>query len=163
MDDPLDLNKVSFIIDNDGNKSAAIIPIDLYQQLIALKALISDQPEPEPSADFSFKVKHVKAWGFPQGKKSKPGFTIVKGSTVSLGNADSLRPSILQLRNKLVDEHVLVKLDDERLQFMRDYAFASPSAAACLVASNARSGLDAWQDHWGRSLKQRGYGQKKGS
>ena len=44
--------------------------------------------------------------------------------------------------------------------FTADQLFNSPSLAASLVAGNNRSGLDAWQNSAGYTLKQSGFGKK---
>ncbi|CAG8999962.1 MAG: hypothetical protein CENE_01945 [Candidatus Celerinatantimonas neptuna] len=160
MDKEFDKSQVSFIIDAQGHRQAAIIPISMYQQLLALQSLLSeDDPQDKTKADFQFEVKSAKAFGYPVGSKTRPGFMVVKGSTANLGLTESMRPAVRQLRDQLLLEHVLVENSD-RYEFLRDYQFSSPSFAACLIAGNARSGLDAWQDQWGRSLKARGYGKK---
>ncbi|WP_432460753.1 MULTISPECIES: DUF4357 domain-containing protein [unclassified Agarivorans] len=160
MDSPFELSKVNFVIDGDGRKTAAIIPIELYQQLLSLRELVAQSNTKELSADYSFSVKQAVAYGYPVGAKNKPGFIVIKGSTANGGGAESLRPAVLALREQLLEEHVLCR-QGEGYEFMRDHQFSSPSSAACLIAGNARSGLDAWLDKWGRSLKDRGYGKKR--
>lgn len=161
MESPLDFSKVNFIVDNEGHKTAAILPYELYQQLMALKSLIAAPEEAvETQAEFEFAVKQAVAFGYPVGAKHKPNFVVTKGSTANISDADSLRPAVQALRDQLIQEHVLCHEGDV-LQFMRDYQFSSPSAAACMIAGNARSGLDAWVDRWGKSLKVRGYGKKR--
>lgn len=160
MGKEFDKSQISFIIDSQGKRQAAIIPISMYQQLIALQNLLSeDDSQSKTKADFQFEVKLARAFGYPVGSKTRPGFVVVKGSTANLGLTESMRPAVRQLRDQLLLEHVLVESSD-RYEFLRDYQFSSPSLAACLIAGNARSGLDAWQDQWGRSLKDRGYGKK---
>ena len=160
MDGPFELSKVNFVIDGDGRKTAAILPIELYQQLLSLRELVVESSAHTISAEYSFSVKQAVAHGYPTGAKNKPGFTVVKGSTANGGGAESLRPAVLALREQLLEDTVLCRQGDG-YEFMRDYQFSSPSSAACLIAGNARSGLDAWLDKWGRSLKDRGYGKKR--
>ncbi|MFM2479092.1 DUF4357 domain-containing protein [Celerinatantimonas sp. MCCC 1A17872] len=161
MDNQLDISQVSFIVDAQGHRQAAIMPMKMYQQLLALQQLLDDGgAQAQPQADFYFEVKQAKAYGYPVGSKSRPNFVVTKGSSANLGLTDSMRPAVRELRAQLLADFVLVEGPDS-YEFLRDYQFASPSLAACLIAGNARSGLDAWHDQWGRSLKDRGYGKKR--
>lgn len=108
---------------------------------------------------FLFEAKLAKAIGQPVGEMSSPEFLVKKGSTVNIALAKSLRPAIRELRQKLLDEGVLAK-QGEVYSFVHEYQFKSPSAAACVIAGNPRSGMDAWRDLQGRSLKELGYGKK---
>lgn len=171
MDSDFDFSKVSFIVDADGNRQAALLPIELYQQLLALKSLVIGDITTTPKSvikpestteiatheEFQFLVKHARARGYPVDEQSKPKFMVMKGSTANGGRAKSLRPSVEQQRDRMIADGVLSYQNGTYL-FLSDYCFNSPSAAACLIAGNARSGLDAWVDSEGQSLKQRGYG-----
>lgn len=162
MENSVDTDQVQFIVDGQGQRLAAIIPMAMYQQLLALQQLLED-PSATPShhhADFSFEVKQAKAYGYPVGTKTRPQFVVTKGSTANQGSTESMRPAVRALRDQLLNEFILVK-GDNCYEFLQDWQFASPSLAACLIAGNARSGLDAWQDQWGRSLKDRGYGRPR--
>ena len=108
---------------------------------------------------FLFEVKQAKAIGQPIGDKSSPEFLVKKGSTANIAQTKSLRPAIRELRQQLLDDGILVKQGDV-YNFSREYLFKSPSAAACVVAGNPRSGMDAWKDMQGYSLKELGFGKK---
>jgi hypothetical protein len=108
---------------------------------------------------FLFEAKQAKAAGHPIGEMSKPEFLVTKGSTANIAQAKSLRPAIRELRQKLVDDGVLV-IEGNIYTFTCEYQFKSPSAAACVIAGNPRSGMDAWRDLKGRSLKELGFGKK---
>lgn len=108
---------------------------------------------------FLFEAKQARALGVPVGQMSAPEFLVKKGSTVNITQAKSLRPAILNLRQKLLDEGILIEAGDV-YTFAHEYKFQSPSAAACVIAGNPRSGMDAWRDLKGRSLKELGYGKK---
>lgn len=109
---------------------------------------------------FLFEVKLAKAIGQPIGDKSSPEFLVKKGSTANKALAKSLRPAIRELRQQLIDNDILVK-DGAVYAFAHEYVFKSPSAAACVIAGNPRSGMDAWKDMQGHSLKDLGYGKKE--
>lgn len=131
--------------------------------LDASSAQVSNEPTQVNSnveeSLFLFEAKLAKAIGRPVGELSSPEFWVKKGSTANVALAKSLRPAIRELRQKLLDEGVLVKQGDV-YSFVHEYRFKSPSAAACVIAGNPRSGMDAWRDLQGRSLKELGYGKK---
>jgi len=153
------LNKqVNFIVDNQGNRIAAVVPIDIYDDLMTLqKALVSNKPGDREH--YQFLVKDAQAKGYPVGQRHKPGFMVTKGSTASFEQAGSLRQAVIDLRNNLLVKGVLVRSDNCYL-FTEDHLFNSPSLAASLIAGNNRSGLDAWSNDSGFTLKQSGYGKK---
>lgn len=132
--------------------------------LNASNAQISSEPPTLGNSNveeslFLFEAKLAKAIGQPVGEMSSPEFLVKKGSTANIVLAKSLRPAIRELRQKLLDEGVLVNQGDV-YSFVHEYQFKSPSAAACVIAGNPRSGMDAWRDLQGRSLKELGYGKK---
>ena len=121
-------------------------------------AEINGNSSPEETL-FLFEAKQAKAAGHPIGDRSKPGFVVTKGSTANIQQAKSLRPAIKELRQELANSGILIE-DGEVFSFTQEYSFKSPSAAACVIAGNPRSGMDAWRDMKGRSLKDLGYGKK---
>ncbi|HHQ4483282.1 TPA: anti-phage-associated DUF3780 domain-containing protein [Aeromonas veronii] len=108
---------------------------------------------------FLYEAKQAKAVGRLVGELSSPEFLVKKGSTANIALARSVRPAIRELRQKLLDEGILVKKGNV-YSFTHEYLFQSPSAAACVIAGNPRSGMDAWRDLQGHSLKELGYGKK---
>ena len=108
---------------------------------------------------FLFEAKQAKAAGHPLGDMSKPKFVVTKGSTANIQQAKSLRPTIRELRQELIEKGILVE-DKGVYSFTKEYIFKSPSAAACVIAGNPRSGMDAWRNMKGQSLKELGYGKK---
>ena len=62
-------------------------------------------------------------------------------------------PWTRNLRQKLKDDGVLKEKGD-RLLFVKDIEFASPSAAAAVVHGGHANGLTAWKDIDGRTLKE---------
>lgn len=153
------LNKqVNFIVDAQGNRIAAVVPIDIYDDLMTLqKALSSAKPGDKEA--YHFLVKDAQAKGYPVGKPQKPGFLVLKGSVATLEQAGSLRTPVIELRQSLLAKGVLVKMPDGYV-FTEDHLFNSPSLAASLIAGNNRSGLDAWSNDAGFTLKQSGFGKK---
>jgi hypothetical protein len=153
------LNKqVNFIVDSQGQRVAAVVPIDIFDDLMILqKALMSNKPGEREM--YRFLVKDAEASGYPVGQRYKPGFMVAQGSTATLEQAGSLRQAVIDLRNNLLVKGVLVRTNN-CYRFTEDHLFNSPSLAASLIAGNNRSGLDAWSNDAGFTLKQSGYGKK---
>ncbi len=134
---------------NDSLKSNGKSP----KQVIA-KTNANSSPE---DTLFLFEAKQAKAAGYPIGDRIKPGFVVTKGSTANIQQAKSLRPAVKALRQELATNGILIE-EGEVFSFTQEYTFKSPSAAACVIAGNPRSGMDAWRDMKGQSLKDLGYG-----
>ncbi|MFC3914471.1 DUF4357 domain-containing protein [Pseudaeromonas sharmana] len=150
--------QVSFIVDHKGNRQAAVVPIDIFDELMALqKALASSTPGERER--YYFSVKGAEATGYPVGQRQKPGFVVLAGSRVNGEQAGSLREPVIELREQLLGKGVL-QADASGYVFLQDQLFNSPSLAASLIAGNNRSGLDAWRNQDGFTLKESGFGKK---
>lgn len=74
-------------------------------------------------------------------------FIVFHGSTARIRETKSFEGTGGSgLRKKLETEGVLMRFDDERFQFLKDYIFTSPSAAADTVAGRSLNGWTAWKD-----------------
>ena len=147
---------VSFIVDQKGNRRAAVVPIDIFDELMALQKALSTST-PGQRERYFFSVKGAEASGYPVGQRNKPGFMVLAGSRVHGEQADSLREPVIELR---LQKGVLI-IDGAGYLFTQDQLFNSPSLAASLIAGNNRSGLDAWSNQEGFTLKQSGFGKKE--
>ena len=85
---------------------------------------------------------------------------VLAGSTANGEDTASLREAVIELRHELLEKGVIVPRSQGGFVFTADQLFNSPSLAASLVAGNNRSGLDAWQNSAGYTLKQSGFGKK---
>lgn len=75
------------------------------------------------------------------------GFRILKGSKASGYPSPSFEglEAAMRLRNHLIEVGILARDGDwGDYTFTQDYFFNSPSAAACIVDGNSRSGPAAW-------------------
>lgn len=151
--------QVSFIVDSKGNRQAAVVPIDIYEELMALQRALAES-RPGEREIYHFSVKGAEAQGYPVGKRQSPGFMVLAGSTANGEDAASLREAVIELREELLAKGALER-HDEGYRFTVDQLFNSPSLAASLVAGNNRSGLDAWHNSSGHTLKQSGFGKKE--
>jgi hypothetical protein len=154
--------EVHFITDAKGKKTHAILPIDTYNQLVALKGLLKHTAPIGEHEFYTFSIKNASAKGYPDGTRSKPYFVVVKGSQAVLEPVQSIPPHIAKQREDLLSDGTL-ELDpvNNCFVFIKDLKFSSASTAAAIIAGNVRNGLDVWTNREGFSLKESGYGLKK--
>ena len=153
--------EVSFITNKNGKKTHAIIPIEIYKQLTALKSLIKYSAPLSANELYTFSCQNVTAHGYPKGTRHKPFFLVTKDSQAVLMPVDSVPSHIQNLREELLSDGIL-QLDPEHncFIFTKDTQFQSASAAAAIIAGTVRNGLDVWTNREGFSLKESGFGKK---
>ena len=88
-----------------------------------------------------------------QGVPTSDGFVVLKGSKAASTIVNSMTPSFVKLRQKLIDEGVLVN-KIEYFEFSDDYIFSSPSTAAVMVMGRNANGLSEWKLKDGKTLKE---------
>lgn len=98
--------QVSFIIDSKGNKQAAVVPIEIYNELMTLQKALSDN-KPGERELYHFNGKGAEAHGYPVGKRQNPGFMVLAGSTANGEDAASLREAVIELRQELLGKGIL--------------------------------------------------------
>ena len=92
--------QVSFIVDSKGVKQAAVVPIDIYNELMTLQKALSDNKPGSASSTTS--TARAEAHGYPVGKRQNPGFMVQAGSTANGEDAASLREAVIELRQELL-------------------------------------------------------------
>jgi hypothetical protein len=87
-----------------------------------------------------------------QGEPTSDGFVIFKGSKAAHEPTNSFSPSLLKIRQKLIDSGVFEdKIDC--LEFSEDYIFSSPSTAAAILMGRNANGQKEWKLKDGKTLK----------
>jgi hypothetical protein len=87
------------------------------------------------------------------GEPTSDGFVVLKGSKAAGTIVNSMTSSFVKLRDKLIDDNVLVDKGDY-LEFSDDYIFSSPSTAAVMVMGRNANGLTEWKTKDGKTLKE---------
>lgn len=87
-----------------------------------------------------------------EGELTSDGFVVLKGSKAAGSTVTSMTSNFVTLRQKLMDEGVLVD-KGEYLEFPDDYIFSSPSTAASIMLGRNANGLTEWKLKDGRTLK----------
>jgi hypothetical protein len=79
------------------------------------------------------------------------GMLVLSGSTGLSRVRSSHTERVAALRKSLEDEGVIT-MDDEKLEFLKDYLFTSPSAAGLVLSGGADNGRVNWKDANGLSI-----------
>lgn len=87
-----------------------------------------------------------------QGEPTSDGFVVLKGSKAAVSIVNSMTSNFISLRQKLIDENVLINQGDY-FEFSEDYIFSSPSTAAVIVIGRNANGLTEWKNKEGKTLK----------
>lgn len=80
------------------------------------------------------------------------GVVVVEGSQVAKSTVPSMNPSMIELRQKLIEQSIIAD-SDGKLIFSQDYLFSSPTTAATIVMGRNANGRTEWKDLKKRSLK----------
>lgn len=88
-----------------------------------------------------------------QGEPTSDGFVVFKYSKAASTIVNSMTPSFITFRQKLIDEGILVN-KGEYYEFSDDYIFSSPSTAAVIVMGRNANGLAEWKNIDGKTLKE---------
>ena len=88
-----------------------------------------------------------------QGEPTSDGFVVLKGSKAAITEVKSMTQSFIMLRQRLIDEWVLVS-KDSYLEFTDDYIFSSPLTAAAILMGRNANGLTEWKNKDGKTLKE---------
>jgi|SRR5699024_1387625 len=86
------------------------------------------------------------------GEPTSEGFVIFEGSKLAYTEVDSVPHHVHQLRNRLIEEKVVSKKDQEYV-LTEDYLASSPSTAAALVTGRSANGLIEWKLNNNKTLK----------
>lgn len=126
-----------------------------FEYILLITALLGyplfEDPKEQKSDGkiYTFELEHASAKG---NLLETQEFIVYKNSTARIREVASLSKGSIALRQQLVSENVLKKLDEHSYIFAKDYIFKSPSAAADVVGAHARNGWIVWKDTEGKTL-----------
>lgn len=117
-----------------------------------LKPLVKHEAKNSKSNFLYCEIKGLKA----KGKQTDNGFVVLKGSEAVLNERPSTQKYqyAANLRSGLKNDGVF-DVQSDRLIFLVDYEFSSPSAAAAVIHGGQANGMTAWKDSKGISLKEK--------
>jgi len=117
-----------------------------------LKPVVKNEVRTKRSDLLFCEIKGLKATG----RQTDNGFVVLKGSEAVLEERPSTQKYqyAANLRANLRSDGI-VEEKENRLIFLADHEFSSPSAAAAVIHGGQANGLTAWKDSKGISLKQK--------
>ncbi|MCP4579602.1 MAG: GIY-YIG nuclease family protein [Deltaproteobacteria bacterium] len=117
-----------------------------------LKPVVKNEVRTKRSDLLFCEIKGLKATG----RQTDNGFVVLKGSEAVLEERPSMQKYqyAANLRATLRSDGI-VEEKENRLVFLADHEFSSPSAAAAVIHGGQANGLTAWKDSKGLSLKQK--------
>jgi hypothetical protein len=126
----------------------------LEEMLICFSAIgihIFDRPKSKskPSDLLRLHYKNLEATGY----ESAQGFVVREGSKGTLNVLSTLPPALSRLRDKLLENGLLVEADGF-LQLTQDYEFSSPSYASSFLIGRNSNGRTSWRNAEGVTLKE---------
>jgi len=129
-------------------KIAQLLPV-LGQDF--LKPTVKSTVVPKESDLLICGIKNVRA----RGRSTENGFLVLKGSEAVLRERPSVKkyPYPSTLRSQLISEGILIA-EPDKLVFVKNFEFSSPSAAASVIHGGHANGLREWKDVHGTSLKE---------
>lgn len=89
-----------------------------------------------------------------EGYESEDGFVVRRGSTAVIEAVPSIRQYVGSLREDLLQNGILRQRDKQFYEFVQDYEFTSPSAAAGFIVGASINGRDWWKNSEGVTLKE---------
>ncbi len=88
-----------------------------------------------------------------KGIPTSSGFVVLKNSKIAKTTVQSYPKSFMQIRKKLQNNGV-IKEKNNKLIFIEDFEFTSPSTAAAIVMGRNANGLTEWKLKNGTTLKE---------
>ena len=107
--------------------------------------------EEEDNKGYQFHI-HAARGADATGESTSEGFVVFKGAIVAKNHVNSCPTSILKLRQRLMDQNVIVE-ENGKLILASDHLFSSPSTAAGIVMGRSANGLIEWKTNDGKTLK----------
>ena len=97
-------------------------------------------------------VFYIKGKGVvAEGDITNEGFVVYKGSKVTVENVSSFGVSLINRKQKLIDDNIL-SLQGDCYEFNEDYIFSSCSTAGAIILGRNTNGWSKWKNKEGKSL-----------
>ncbi len=109
----------------------------------------SSSTKPQPGEMLYIKAKGITATGYEDAK----GFVVVSGSEMVAEKTNTIPSFMSSLRNDLIEQGV-VESRGNKLGFVENYTFSSPSTAAGVIQGRSANGREDWKTNKGVTLKE---------
>lgn len=123
-----------------------ILPVIGLDMLKPQPRAVSDTATPvelRTSGEVRFEIRH-KSGVQAEAVEEDGEFVVLEGSEALTGTG-YVQQSYGGLKQKLVEDGVLINAPDGKLRFARAYAFSSPSAAAAIILDRNSNGRTEWK------------------
>ncbi|GFZ76006.1 hypothetical protein GCM10011531_00760 [Aquaticitalea lipolytica] len=150
-----------YLIENSNSSKEPSIPesrkYDLLDNFETIKILLATLGFPIfeegiKSTKLNIDEFYIKFKGLvAKGIYNDEGFVILKGSEARKETAGSFRATQKAFRQKLIEFNIIASKSD-RLVFLHDYIFPTPSAASDIIKGNSSNGWVEWKDKDGKTL-----------
>lgn len=138
------------LIEADGS-DAEIFLEEMLSILPLLRIDAFDLPQTSGANKPRLHIRGPEASG--EGSETPDGFLVYAGSMARGSTVPSVHSYLVQLREKLVQQGILV-VEKTGLRLSQNYVFNSPSTAAGVLLGRAANGRTEWRDVDGRTLKE---------
>jgi len=129
-----------------------VLPVMGFKFLISSTAKTS-QPETVSKSDPIHQKYFIKTRTYKsQMVETDQGYIVLKGSEAKKGLSKSTTETYRKLRRKLLDTQILIE-EGDKLIFVEDAVFNSPSAASNMILGRNSNGFTEWVDEKGRDFK----------
>jgi len=120
-----------------------VIGLDILKPQPKAVSNIETPVEERIAGELRFEIRH-KSGVYAEAVEEDGEFVVLENSEALLGT-DQVMQSYGNLKQKLIDEGVLVAIDEKKLRFVRAYAFNAPSAAAAVILDRNSNGRVEWK------------------
>lgn len=120
-----------------------VVGLDILKPQPKAVSNIATPVEERIANEVRFEIRHKS--GVHAEAVEEDGEFVVLDNSEALRGTDQVLQSYSGLKQKLIDEGVLIQASEGRLRFTRAYAFSSPSAAAAVVLDRNSNGRVEWK------------------
>lgn len=132
-----------------------ILPVMGFKFLIQ-STVKEDLSDNKTSKDFIHEKYFIKTNSFSASmKETDQGYIVIKGSEAKKNLSNSCTETYRNMRRKLVETQIMVEgLNSDKLIFVEDTVFNSPSAAANMILGRNSNGFTEWINENGQTFRE---------
>src|SRR5690606_14803218 len=132
-----------------------ILPVMGFKFLIQ-STVKEDLAERINSKDFLHEIYFIKTDSFKASmKETDQGYIVLKGSEAKKNLSNSCTETYRNMRRKLVETQIMIESrDSDKLIFVEDTVFNSPSAASNMILGRNSNGFTEWINEKGKTFRE---------
>ncbi len=130
-----------------------ILPVMGFKFLIPSTINQEEQNREKPVLEYQ-NIYHIKTNSFKASmKETDQGYIVLKGSEGKKELSNSCTETYVHMRKKLLETEIMIE-SREKLIFVEDTVFNSPSAASNMILGRNSNGMTEWVNQKGLTLKE---------